>query len=148
MFPCLIFPSSFLPPSPLGLLPFLFFLWGSYPFSSPSPTLCVLLCMVTLSMYALLVVTLALNLMLGFLLLFLLYQKILPLFMFVLLLLPHLLIIYISLLQISLPLLNLLYFPLNLYNFNNYMHPRSHNIVLGILLILRNVVGKMSHSPL
>lgn len=99
-------------------------------------------------MYALLVVTCSLILMSHFHYFLLHIQRILPLFTDVLLLLLYLLMFYISLLQILSPLLMILYFLLNSHNCNNYIRPHNHNIFLGTLLILRNVVGKMLRLPL
>lgn len=62
------------------------------------------------------------------------------------LLVSHLLIIGRSLLRILILLLMILCSPLNLYSYNSYMRLGNRYIVLGTLLILRSVVGRMLSS--
>ena len=92
------------------------------------------------------VVCFVIILMLYLLIVFLLHQRILS--DLNLLLVLHLSIIYILTPQIILLLLMISYFLLNLHSYNMHTRLQNHNIFLGILLILRNVVGRMLSSPL
>lgn len=94
-------------------------------------------------MCGLMVVMFALILSLRYLCFLLHTQRILLLFSIVILLVFYLLIVYRLQTLVQIPLLMIWYFLLSWYSYNSCIRLQSRYIFVGILLILRSVVGRM-----